>query len=477
MSIKQGRRDFLKGAAWMGAAAAAAGCVGGKAGLGGTGTMSNFRTPPMRRIRVGFVGLGNRGRAAVNRVALIPGCEVVALCDLKQECVDKSQAWLKEKGKPKAREYVGTDAYKRMCDAPDVDVVYNATPIDWHRPISCYAMRAGKHTFMEVCACSTTDECWEIVETCEATRRHCMMLENCCYGENELFQLNLVRQGVLGEIIHCEAAYIHDCRALEFRNVDDPNDWRLRRRLDRMGNQYPTHGLGPVAMAMNINHGDRFDYLASFESRPAALYEYTREKFPKDGWQNRLVYRAGDMNVTNIRTVNGNTIMLQYNTVSPRPYSRINMVTGTKGISMSYPKPYVAFEKTPGDNGAHSYFDDARTEQVRQQYRHPLWKAAGEVAAKVGGHGGMDFLMDLRWAYCLQNGLPLDMDVYDLASWTSIYQLSEVSVKNRSRTVDIPDFTRGGWRTAKPVDIGGIDLARMGLESGAVQKDKTQLSV
>jgi hypothetical protein len=290
-----------------------------------------------------------------------------------------------------------------------------------------------------------------------------MMLENCCYGEYELLQLNMARQGVLGSIFHAEAAYIHDCRSLEFDQAREQNDWRLRRRLERMGNQYPTHGLGPVAMAMNINHGDRFDYLSSFESRSAALGEFAAAKYPRDSWHNRLVYRAGDMNTTMIRTVNGNTIMLQYNTASPRPYTRINMLSGTKGMAMSYPKFYVAFEKSVGDTGAEAYFSDEKAQQVREKYRHPLWKAAGEVAKKVGGHGGMDFIMDLRWAYCLQNGLPLDMDVYDLASWTSIYQLSEVSVKNRSRTVDIPDFTRGGWQTAKPVEIGGIDLGKMGL--------------
>lgn len=475
--MQQNRREFLKGTAWLSAAAVAAGCMGTRMSCGGGGSMSQFRTKPMDKIRVGVVGLGDRGRPAVHRIALIPGCEVTALCDLLPERVSECQKWLQEHGRPKAREYVGEEAYKRMCDADDVDVVYNVTPIDWHRPISCYAMKAGKHTLLEVCGCSTTEECWEFVETCEATRRHCMMLENCCYGEYELLQLNLVRQGILGDIIHAEAGYVHDCRQYKFKQAAEHNAWRLRRALEHRGNQYPTHGLGPIALAMNINRGDRFDYLTAIESRPAALSEYTKAKFAADSWQNKLKYSAGDMSITNIRTVNGSTITLQYDVVSPRPYSRINLLSGTKGISMSYPRFNIAFEKQVGDNGAHKYFDDAKAEEVRKAYKHPLWKVAGDVAARLGGHGGMDFIMDLRWAYCLQNGLPLDMDVYDLASWSSIFQLSEASVNNRSKVIDIPDFTRGGWKTAHAAEIGGVDLKKMGLDGSKIKKDSSQLSV
>ena len=475
--MNQNRREFLGGTAWLSLAAAAAGCMGTRMSRGGGGTMSHFRTKPMDRIRVGIVGLGDRGRPAVHRIALIPGCVVTALCDLDHGRVSDCQRWLHERGRPKAAEYVGPEAYKRLCDSDGVDVVYNVTPIDLHRPISCYAMKAGKHTLLEVCGCSTTEECWEFVETCEATRRHCMMLENCCYGEYELLQLNLVRQGLLGDIVHAEAGYIHDCREYKFKQASEHNAWRLRRALEHKGNQYPTHGLGPVALAMNINRGDRFDYLTAIESRPAALGEFAKAKFPADSWQNKLKYSAGDMSITNIRTVNGATITLQYDVVSPRPYSRINMLSGTKGISMSYPRFNVAFEKQVGDNGAHRYFDDAKAAEIREAYRHPLWKEAGKVAARLGGHGGMDFIMDLRWAYCLQNGLPLDMDVYDLAAWSSIFQLSEMSVNGRSKVIDVPDFTRGGWRTACAADIGGVDLKKMGLDETKIEKDSSQLNV
>ena len=476
----QDRREFLKGTAWMGAAAVAAGCMSDKLRLTGGGSMSGFRVAPMKEIRVGVVGLGGRGRSAVNRIALIPGVRVTGLCDIKRDCIDTTLKNLEGMGRKFAgKTYCGDEnEWKRMAEADDVDLVYVVTPIDWHRPMACYSMLQGKHALVEVCACTHTDECWEIVETCEKTRRHCMMLENCCYGETELLSWNLCRQGILGDIVHAEAGYIHDCRSLVFSS-----EWRMKRRLQRRGNQYPTHGLGPVAQCMNINCGDRFDYLISVESRAASLGAYARAKYPAGSWQAGLPYEdgAGDMNTTVVRTAKGNTIMLQYATTQARPYSRIDMLCGTKGIFWGQPTRHdkfrVAFEETIGDKKAEKMLDEKAAEAVGEKYRHPLWKDAGAVAAKVGGHGGMDFLMDLRWAYCLQNGLPLDMDVYDLASWSCIYELSEKSVRSRSQVVDIPDFTRGGWQTAKPKFIGGIDLSKMGFKESEAKADKAALNV
>ena len=476
------RREFLKGTAWLGVTAVAAGCMGDRLRIGGAGgaPMANFRVAPMETVRVGFIGLGPRGRAAVNRVAMIPGCRVVALCDLKRECVDEAQKALADAKKPKAKEFVGDDTWKRLADSSDVDVLYIATPIDWHTPMGLYGMKAGKHVLLEVIGCNTVEEGWALVETAEETRRHCMMLENCCYGEYELLAHNLCKQGLLGDIVHGEGSYIHDCRMMELK---DEGNWRIKRAAERMGNQYPTHGLGPICVDMNINRGDRLDYLTSVDSCSLGLEHAARENYPADAWQRKLKFRSGDINTTTIRTALGKTIVAQYCVKLPRPYSRANLVCGTKGCLQSYPgrSPnreflHVAWEEKAGDKGAHYYFDDKKTEEVRAKYRHPLWKEAGAIAEKVGGHGGMDFLMDLRWAYCLQNGLPLDIDVYDLASWSAVYALSEVSAQNRGTPVDIPDFTRGAWKTAKPFDIGGVDLGKMGPIEGVVG-DKKQMSV
>jgi hypothetical protein len=337
----------------------------------------------------------------------------------------------------------------------------------------------------------TLDDCWALVETSEATRKHCMQLENCCYGEAEMFALNLCRQGILGELVHGEGAYIHDLRTLCYQTQAEGsyyNSWRLKWNVAHKGNQYPTHGLGPVCQYMNINRGDRFEYLVSLESAQANCEAFGQAFYKEGDWRKSQKVAMGDMNTTLVRTALGRSIMIQHDVSSPRPYSRINKITGTKGTFTggAFLKPEdmarsewparMGWEDKPGE-GVHQYFDPKKSAEMRAKYAHPLWAAAGEIAKKVGGHGGMDFLMDLRWAFCLQNGLPLDMDVYDLAAWCSICELSERSVRSRSNSVDVPDFTREGWRTAKPLGIVTVDLAKMGLDAGAVKKDKAALNV
>ncbi len=480
------RRDFLKGTAWMGAAAMAAGCANGLKICGDGGLMQGFAAPPLKKVRVGVVGIGSRGEGAVHRLAMIPGVVVAALCDVRASRVDIAAKWLKESGYPAPRRYSGTeDAWKRMCEWDGIDCVYNATPWALHAPIGAFAMEHGKHAFIEVPSAMTLDECWELVETSERTRRHCMQLENACYGEAEMLALNMCRQGLLGDIVHSECAYIHDLRVGNYQD-QGPDDgkgywkyWRLRWNQAHKGNQYTTHGLGPICQCLNVNRGDRFDYLVSLESRQANFTAYAKAKFP-DTWKAREGVEMGDMNTTLIRTVNGCSIMLQHDVSSPRPYTRINLITGTKGVFWGMPwRPSpirMAFEESPGA-GAHKFFDEAKTDEMRARYRHPLWKTAGEIATKVGGHGGMDFLMDLRWAYCLQNGLPLDMDVYDLASWCSVAELTERSVRNKSATMDVPDFTRGGWKTAKPLGIVDVDLSKLDFDAKKVKKDSAQITV
>ena len=494
------RRDFLKGTAWMGAVAMAAGCMGKNAlKLTGPGTMQGFRTAPLKEIKIGIAGLGGRGSSALHRLCEIPGCTVTAVCDLRQNRVDECNQYLVEHKHPKAKEYVGPEAYKALCESSEVNVVYITTGWQMHAPIGHYALENFKHTFVEVPCALTVEDCWKFVELAEKNRVHAMILENCCYGEAELLCLNLCRQGKFGELVHGEASYIHDLRDKNYNDYSELDHgwkrgyydhWRLRYNKDHKGNGYPTHGLGPVCQYMNINRGDVMTELVSMESRQANFEAYAAEFYPK---YKNIKVEMGDMNTSIIKTALGRTIMLQHDVSSPRPYTRLNLISGTKGIfkgcyfgdnvaGEDYDHPFMqgcgcrfAWERKRGQHIT-GFFSNEETNKIRAEAMHPYWKSAGEIAKKVGGHGGMDFLMDLRWAYCLQNGLPMDMDVYDLASWSSLVELTETSVREK-RYVDIPDFTRGGWKTAKPLGIVDIDVAKFGLAENDVVKDKSQLDI
>lgn len=450
MSMDTSRRGFLKNAAWMGAGAALVGNMTGCAsmgGLGGTGKMG-VAYAPLKTVKVGIIGLGMRGPGAVGRLSNIPGVEIVAVCDLIPERAEKQRAVLVKKGKKEPKVYTGSpDAWKKLCDSDEVNLVYITTPWKLHTPMALYAMRAGKHAVSEVPIAVTMDECWELVETSEKTQRHCMMLENCCYGENELFALMLCRKGVLGTLVHGEGAYLHDLRGLKMSDSGYQGMWRLRFSEEHNGNPYPTHGLGPICQYMNINRGDKMDYLVSVSSNQFGLTEYAQSTFGAQSEKARQLYRLGDMNTTVIKTYMGRTIMVQHDTTSARPYSRLNLISGTKGILSDYPLRVALAPKS------HGWMSDQELNELKKKYRHPLWDTSGEMAKKVGGHGGMDFLMDLRLCYCLQNGLPLDIDVYDSALWSALVPLTEQSVNNRGQSVDVPDFTRGAWRTAKPLGI------------------------
>ncbi|MCZ2417969.1 MAG: hypothetical protein LC132_10565 [Burkholderiales bacterium] len=304
-----------------------------------------------------------------------------------------------------------------------------------------YAMEQGKHVALEVPAALTIEECWQLVNTAEKTRRHCIQLENCNYDFFEMATHQMARQGLFGEIVHAEGAYIHDLR---FLNFDDTtgywNMWRLEHNALENGNLYPTHGLGPIAHILDIHRGDRMEYLVSVSSAQFGMSEYAKEKFGEDSDYAQREYLNGDMNTSVIKTAKGRTIMLQHDVTNPRPYSRIHMISGTKGFAQKYPVPGIALEPD-----AHRFLAPDKLDSLLRLYEHPIVREVGQKAREVGGHGGMDFIMDYRLVYCLRNGLPLDMDVYDAAEWSAIIELSRTSVANGGRPVAIPDFTRGAW--------------------------------
>lgn len=405
-----------------------------------------LRCKPIDTVRIAFIGLGMRGSGAVYRYTFLDGVKIMALCDIVPENVKNSQKLLLEKGLPKADEYTGKEDWKKICERTDIDLIYVCTHWDLHTPIAVYAMEHGKHVATEVPAALTIDECWQLVNTAEKTRKHCIQLENCNYDFFETTTLNMAQQGLFGEIVHCEGAYIHDLRWLNFDEKGYWNMWRLKHLEKEDGNTYPTHGLGPLCHIMNIHRGDKMNYLVSVSTNQFGMSIYAKEKFGDTSSYAKRNYKKGDMNTSIIKTEKGKTIMIQHDVTSPRPYSRLHTVSGTKGFAQKYPQEGIALEPN-----AHKFLPKEKLDSLLLAYTHPIVKEIEEKAKKVGGHGGMDFIMDYRLIYCLRNGLPLDEDVYDAAEWSSIIELSRKSVENQGMPVKIPDFTRGSWQKVNTV--------------------------
>jgi predicted dehydrogenase len=494
--MKSNRRNFLKTAAFAGAGTMAGGLLPGLTpqeaktkmqnildSVKKTHTqrfnMSGYAAPAIPVIRVGIIGLGDRGSGAVERLSYIEGVEIKALCDKREVAVKESQKYLGRIGRPVAKEFFGDEnGWKKLVEMPDLDLIYTCTPWVLHTPISVYSMEHGKHIACEVPIARTIDEAWLLVETSERTKKHCMMLENCCYDFFELLTLNMARQGMFGEIIHGEGAYIHNLMGYNFKKpLDDKQTdgaytdmWRLRENAARNGNLYPTHGLGPVAQVLNINRGDRMEYLSSVSTIDFTMGSKEKELAAKDPfyaeWKDSKF--RGNMNTTIVKTSLGKTIMIQHDVSSTQPYSRIHLVKGTKGMARKYPNEMIAL----GEGWA----KDEELKALYEKYSPEIVKRVGEMAKKVGGHGGMDFIMDWRLMDCLRNGLPLDQNVYDGALWSSVAPLSEWSVANRSQSIDIPDFTGGSWKTNKP---HGINLETGGTTKvlDIVEKTEKQLNV
>jgi hypothetical protein len=469
--MKNKRRDFLKftGMAGLGVAGgvfngfasepgAMTGSSGGQAPHVRYFNMSGYTAPALDIVRIGFIGLGNRGPAHLGQVSKLDGIEIKALCDLRPEKIELAKKRIENSGfKPDV--YTGKEDWKKLCERNDIDLVYIATPWEWHTPMAVYAMDHNKHVCVEVPAAKTLEQCWQLVETSERTRRHCMMMENACYGFYELLMLNLARQGFFGEIIHGEGAYIHHLLYGNFSKDKYYKQWRLKENIGRNGNLYPTHGLGPIAQVMNINRGDKFEFLVSVSSNDFMMNDLAKELASKDDSYKQYVDNPfrGNMNTTTIRTNKGRTIMLQHDVTSPRVKSDGYVISGTKASASQFPveKISIARKATPETwrgSDAQTWIPDEDYKELQKKYEPEIVKRLGEVAKQIGAHGGGDFLMDWRTIDCLRNGLPLDQDVYDAALWSSISPLSVWSVANQA-TSKIPDFTAGAWKTNKPLDI------------------------
>lgn len=403
----------------------------------------------MDTVRVGFIGVGARGSGHVTAMLNIDGVDIRAICDNHAPTLEAAVKQCLDKGRPKPAAF---EDYRRVLDRDDVDIVIISTPWAQHVPMAVDAMRRGKHVFLEVPAATTVEGCWELVETAEQTQLHCMMMENVNYGREELMVLNMCRQGVFGELLHGEAAYIHDLRCQMKEIEHSTGSWRTYEYTRRNGNLYPTHGLGPVAQYMNINRGDRMDYLSSVSS-PSRMRElFAISDFPEGHERRGLGFVCGDINTTIVKTVLGKTMMIQWDEQLPRPYTRHNLIQGTKGIWAGFPNR-CAIEAN--GSSAEKWIEGEALQPLYDRYDHPLWKRLTAQAEEDARHGGMDFVMLWRIVYCLRNGEPLDQDVYDAASWSVIGPLSEESVAHRAKSVDVPDFTRGKWKTMAPLGVVG----------------------
>ena len=415
-----------------------------------------LKAPKIQTVRVGFVGLGMRGPGAVMRFCNIPGVEIVALCDYEEARAEGCQKYMREKGLKPADVYYGEKGYEELCKRPDIDLVYVATDWNHHFPVAKCAMLNGKHAAIEVPSAMNLEQCWELIDLTEKTRLHCFILENCCYDYYEMNALAIAQDGLFGEIIRAEGAYIHGLEWFWDYYWKDPADndtenlhWRMKYNKENRGDVYATHGLGPVAQCLNIHRGDRFTTLTAMDTESFVGKEWVKNKTGKECKE----FRNGDHTTTLMRTAKGKVVEIQHNVMTPQPYNRLFKLTGTKGYATKYPTEEFALGadamKGTGapqvDNlSAHGFLNAEQKEALVKKYYHPILAKYGELGREMG-HGGMDFIMDARLVYCLQNGLPLDMDVYDMAEWCCLAELGTLSMDNNCAAVTFPDFTRGYW--------------------------------
>ena len=460
---KIGRRNFLKKTSLSAASlymASTVACTTEKENAPSGGTyMGDFAAPKLDTVRIAMIGVGARGSGHARQLASIEGTEIVAIADLYEDLVDRSVTNCVAAGNGRhqniARYFGGDGDWKKMLAEVKPDAVFIATNWSNHAPMAIETMKQGAHAFVEVPIAVTLQEMWDIVDTSEQTQKHCMMMENVNYGREELLYLNLCRQGKIGEILHAEAAYIHELRFQMEEQERGTGSWRTPHYANRNGNLYPTHGLGPVAQYMNLGRGeDQFNSLVSFSTPARGRKAYAEKNYAADHKWNALDYKGGDLNTSIVKTHLGRTIMIQWDETSPRPYSRHNLVQGTLGAIAGFPTR-IALEG--GVEGAteshHRWAQGEQLDAIYEQYEHPMYKRLGALATKMGGHGGMDFMMLYRAVECLRTGTPLDQNVYEGCLWSSVAPLSEASVAQGGMPQKFPDFSRDNWAQTKPLSI------------------------
>lgn len=448
------RRDLLKSAALAGAALGGAGMFSpavaesvsaaahpelAPAAPSGRATMKGVPFERHEVVRIAIVGTGLRGRSVIHEFLGCPGVRITALCDNVPAKAQMAAKMVTDAGQPMPALYTdGDHAFEKLVQRDDIDFIHTATPWEWHVPVMLAALAAGKHVASECPFGSTLKELWALVDASEKSRRHCLQLENCCYGYNEMLVNRMVHAGVLGEPLHGAAAYLHDLREILFEDRDE-GLWRRAWHTRNNANLYPTHGLGPVAWYLDIHKGDRFEYMVSMSTEERGLSIH-REETVKDRtdpkWQEKYV--TGDLNSSLIRTAKGRTILLQHDVSNPRPYSRLNAIQGTKGLFEDYPARVFVDGQAGGDRWG-------PLDPWKAKHEDPLWTKLGEQA-RTGGHGGMDFVMAWRLVQCLREGLVPDIDVYDSAAWSAPFPLSQISVAKGSAPMKFPDFTRDHWK-------------------------------
>ena len=443
------RRQFLKRSVQVGVGIAAGSTLLNSCSqLGIRGVVPPpYLLKPLNEVRIGFIGPGGMGSAHVSNLMNIKGAKIVAVCDIVEDKVKRIQQWHKDKGLPIPEGYSkGPYDFKRLNDRDDIDLIYIATPWKWHVPMAIDAMKKGKHVALEVPAATTIDNCWELVETSEKTKKHCSMMENCNYDKVEMMILNMVKKGLFGDLIHAQCGYLHDLRAIKYSDNGE-GLWRRQHSIDRDGDLYPTHGLGPVAQCLDINRGNNFKYIVSMSSKSRGLKLFAEEHFGKDSKEAQEKIKLGDVVVTMLKTYNGESVILTHDTNLPRPYSRDIYIQGTNGVIRKYPEPKIHLH---GSSPAHQW---EGIENYMKKYEHPLWIKMRKDMEGAAGHGGMDYLEDYRLVNSYLKGVEPDMDVYDAAMLSAVCELSEKSIAKHGKPMKFPDFTRGMWQTKRELHV------------------------
>lgn len=389
-------------------------------------SLLELHTPALPLVRIGLIGLGQRGLRMLERYQLIEGATIVAVADTHPDAVIVAQEQLTRSQRPVAQGFSGCEGWKEICTLPEVDLIYICTPWEDHARMAIAAMEAGKHVAVEVPAAMRVDDCWQLIETARKQKRHLFLAENCCYDSFHLGVRSAVLQGHLGDITHCEGAYIHDLRT-DFGflspQADAPRSWMGKAYAAHIGNPYPTHAIGPIAHLLNIHRGDRLHSLVSLSSTPIDASR-----------------GIGRVNSTLLRTERGRTILLQLDMTTGRPYSRLQTICGTKGFAQKYPVTTFSSVNTPDLLTGEA----AEAAAIATATTCPSY-AAWQEGKQKGTDNAMNYAMDSRLIYCLRHGLPLDIDAYDAAEWSCLTELTALSAAQGGQPVAIPDFTEGNW--------------------------------